>query len=140
MSIAANGYFRLIKQRFPEVDPVEKILDWVFDLAETRVVGVEATNALGIPDFGETEMFVLEDLLRRIKRDDEIRRGILRANLGRRREVSIDELPYDVIRQRRYFSSTDGSLISSRNLPEVLQIILNLFLCPCSSTVRAADS
>jgi len=58
--------FSLIKQRFHETDPVEKILDWVFDLAETRVVGIEATNALGIPDFGDAEMFVLENLLKGI--------------------------------------------------------------------------
>lgn len=63
--------FSLIKQRFPDTDPIEKILDWVFDLAETRVVGIEATNALGIPDFGDAEMFVLENLLKEIP-DDKI--------------------------------------------------------------------
>ena len=55
--------FSLIKQRFPDADPIEKILDWVFDLAETRVVGVETSNALGIPNFGDAEMFVLENIL-----------------------------------------------------------------------------
>lgn len=55
--------FTLIKKRFPDADPKERILDWVFDLAETRVVGVETSNALGIPNFGDTEMFVLESLL-----------------------------------------------------------------------------
>ena len=63
--------FSLIQQRFPDTDPIEKILDWVFDLAETRVVGVEATNALGIPDFGEMAMFALEYLLKD-KTDTEI--------------------------------------------------------------------
>lgn len=63
--------FSLIKQRFPDADPVEKVLDWTFDLAETRVVGIETSNALGIPDFGEVEMFVLENLLKD-KTDDEI--------------------------------------------------------------------
>ncbi|MEQ1921217.1 MAG: hypothetical protein ABL952_01800 [Pyrinomonadaceae bacterium] len=55
--------FSLINQRFPNVDPIEKVLDWVFDLSQTRVVGVEVSNALGIPDFGDNEMFVLEHLL-----------------------------------------------------------------------------
>ena len=55
--------FSLIKQRFPDVDPIEKVLDWVFDLSQTRVVGVEVSNALGIPDFGDNEMFVVEHLL-----------------------------------------------------------------------------
>ena len=66
--------FDLIKYRFPDADPIEKILDWTFDLAQTRVVGVETSNALGIPDFGEPEMFVLENLLHG-KTDDEIRRA-----------------------------------------------------------------
>ena len=56
--------FELIKHRFPDTDPVEKVLDWVFDLAETRVVGIDSSNAIGIPDFGDTEMSVLEAMLR----------------------------------------------------------------------------
>jgi hypothetical protein len=56
--------FSLIKQRFPDVDPIEKVLDWVFELSETRVLGIEASNALGIADFGEPEMFALENLLK----------------------------------------------------------------------------
>ncbi len=64
--------FELIKHRYPDADPVEKILDWVFDLAETRVVGIDSSNALGIADFGETEMFVLEGILRD-KTDEQIR-------------------------------------------------------------------
>jgi hypothetical protein len=54
----------LIRQRFPDADPVEKILDWVFDLAQTRVVGVETSNALGIADFGDAEMDALEAILK----------------------------------------------------------------------------
>lgn len=53
----------LIKHRFPERDPVEKILDWVLDLSQTRVVGIGSSNALGIPDFGNMEMEVLEQML-----------------------------------------------------------------------------
>jgi hypothetical protein len=63
----------LIKHRYPETDPVEKILDWVFDLAETRVVGIDSTNALGIIDFGEVEMVALEGLLRG-QNDEQIRK------------------------------------------------------------------
>lgn len=55
--------FSLIKQRFPDADPIEKVLDWTFDLSQTRVVGVEVSNALGIPDFGDDEMTVLEGIL-----------------------------------------------------------------------------
>ena len=66
--------FSLINQRFKDADPIEKVLDWVFDLAQTRVLGTDNLNALGIPDFGETEMFVLENLLRG-KSDGEIEKA-----------------------------------------------------------------
>lgn len=55
--------FSLITQRFPDAEPIEKILDWVFDLGQTRVLGIESSNALGIADFGDAEMDVLEKLL-----------------------------------------------------------------------------
>lgn len=71
----------LVKQRFPDTDPIEKVLDWVFDLAETRVVGVETSNALGIPDFGDAEMFVLENLLND-RSDQEILEAYAAENQG----------------------------------------------------------
>ena len=53
----------LIKDRYPDADPIEKVLDWTFDLAQVRIFGVESNNALGIPDFGDDEMTVLEEIL-----------------------------------------------------------------------------
>lgn len=75
------GVFSLVKQRCPDADPVEKILDWVFDLAETRVVGIETSNALGISNFGDTEMFVLENILNG-KSDDQIIQSFAAENPG----------------------------------------------------------
>ena len=54
----------LIHGRFPEADPVEKILDWTHDLAQTRVAGVNTPNALGVEDFGAVDLTILEHLLR----------------------------------------------------------------------------
>jgi hypothetical protein len=54
----------LVKQRFPETDPVEKILDWVEDLGQTRVLGSKEPNALGIEGFGHEHISVLENQLR----------------------------------------------------------------------------
>lgn len=71
----------LVKKRFPDADPIEKVLDWTFDLAETRVVGIDASNALGVADFGETEMFVLEKLLKDTP-EDEIRQAYRSENPG----------------------------------------------------------
>ena len=65
----------LIKERFPEADPIEKILDWSLDLAQTRVLGVNIPNALGIADFGNLDLFILENMLKN-KSDKEIRAAL----------------------------------------------------------------
>lgn len=58
-----EAIFSLIRQRCPDAEPLEKVLDWVQDLANTRIVGYENANALGIPDFGDVDIFVLEQML-----------------------------------------------------------------------------
>lgn len=55
--------YALIKQRYPEADPREKVLDWVFDLSQTRVVGANQHNALGIEPFDELDLTIFEHLL-----------------------------------------------------------------------------
>ena len=62
----------LVKQRFPETDPIEKILDWVEELSTTRVLGSKESNALGIEDFNDQHVFVLEHRLRGMS-DEEIK-------------------------------------------------------------------
>ena len=53
----------LVKQRCPDQDPVETILDWVEELGRTRVLGSKETNALGMAEFDDSYVFVLECLL-----------------------------------------------------------------------------
>ncbi|MFS8086657.1 MAG: hypothetical protein ACMG6H_13575 [Acidobacteriota bacterium] len=60
----------LVKQRFPERDPVETILDWVEELARTRVVGSNEMNALGIMGFDDAYVVVLEYMLRGSSSDE----------------------------------------------------------------------
>ena len=48
----------LVKQRYPDQDPVETILDWVEELGRTRVLGSRETNALGMPEFDDSYVFV----------------------------------------------------------------------------------
>jgi hypothetical protein len=60
----------LVKQRYPETDPVEKVLDCVEELAQTRVLGSKEPNALGIEGFDDDHIFVLEQLLRGKSRDE----------------------------------------------------------------------
>lgn len=53
----------LVKQRYPELDPVEKVLDWVEELSQIRVLGSKEPNALGIEGFSDDHILVLENLL-----------------------------------------------------------------------------
>ena len=58
--------FSLVKERFPDSEPIDKVLDWTFDLANTRVLGLNIPNAIGIEDFGDLDLFVLESLLKNL--------------------------------------------------------------------------
>lgn len=60
----------LIKERFPDAEPIEKVLDWTFDLAQTRVLGLNIPNALGIADFGDLDLFVLECFLKGMSEEE----------------------------------------------------------------------
>jgi hypothetical protein len=53
----------LVRQRYQDQDPVETVLDWVEELGRTRVLGSNETNALGLPEFDDSYVFVLECLL-----------------------------------------------------------------------------
>ena len=55
--------FSLIKQRYPDAEAREMVLDWVFDLSQTRVVGHEKQNALGIEPFDDLDLTIFEHLL-----------------------------------------------------------------------------
>ena len=54
----------LVKDRFPDADPIDKILDWTYDLAQTRVIGSNSPNALGFENFDDIDLSILEHLLR----------------------------------------------------------------------------
>jgi hypothetical protein len=79
---------RLIGTRFPDSDPVDKILDWTHDLSQTRVVGVNTPNALGIEGFDDVDLSLLENLLRG-RSDEEAREAIL-SDYGAERSASFD--------------------------------------------------
>lgn len=56
--------FSLIKERFPDSEPIDKALDWTFDLSNTKVLGANVTNALGISDFDDNDLMALEFMLK----------------------------------------------------------------------------
>ena len=53
----------LVKQRFPEQSPVTTIVDWVEELANTKVFGSTEPNVLGINEVDDQYLFVLQSLL-----------------------------------------------------------------------------
>ncbi len=67
--------FSLIKQRFPDAEPLDKVLDWVYDLSQTKVLGSNIPNALGIVDFGDLDLFILENMLKNTS-DEEMRNAL----------------------------------------------------------------
>ena len=83
--------FALVKQRFPDVEPLEKVLDWLLELSETRIVGSGVNNALGIDGFDDTDLFLVERLLEG-DADDAIGVRINAEYQGAKREKILNEL------------------------------------------------
>ena len=54
---------RLIKERFPDKNAPELIIDWVRELLATRTFGSRESNVLGLENFDETHLLVLKGLL-----------------------------------------------------------------------------
>ncbi|MFL6468120.1 MAG: hypothetical protein ACJ72Z_09210 [Pyrinomonadaceae bacterium] len=63
----------LVQQRFPDAEPREKVLDWVFDLSQTRVVGANQKNALGIDPFDDIDLAIFEHLLEGRSNDEALK-------------------------------------------------------------------
>lgn len=70
-----ENIYKLIKQRYPDSDPKDKVLDWTFDLANTRVMGIEPPNGLGIEGFGDIDIAIFEEMLNG-KGGEEIRESL----------------------------------------------------------------
>jgi hypothetical protein len=81
----------LVKERFPNADPVEKILEWVSALSQTKVLGQHHSNAIGIEGFDELDPFVLEDLLKNIS-IEEMRKNLLVEDQTQNVEKSLEDL------------------------------------------------
>lgn len=102
--------FSLVKQRFPDAEPIEKILDWTFDLAQTRVLGSNLPNALGIEDFADLDLFILESLLKDMS-DEEAEKTLeseykmeitddVRQNLNKKREQIRQSVIFEPLLQK----------------------------------------
>lgn len=61
---------KLINERFPSTDAIEKILDWTFDLSNTKIVGSNLPNALGIENFDDHDSMALEFSLKNLPENE----------------------------------------------------------------------
>ncbi len=102
--------FSLIKERFPNQEPLDKVLDWTFDLANTKVLGLNIPNAVGIENFGDLDLFVLESLLKDLSNEEaekvleseygmEITEAV-RQNLAQKREQIRGSIIFDSLLQK----------------------------------------
>lgn len=91
--------FSLIKKRFPQADPLDKVLDWVMEMSQTRIFGATPTNALGIPDFDNFDLLVLEKLLED-KAEEEIAESVKAETPGERADQLIETLPARIAKIR----------------------------------------
>ena len=81
----------LVNERFPETDPIEKILDWVSELSKTKLLESKVSNTLGIEGFNDFDLCVLEDLLKGLS-VEEIQKSLQAENQTQTTGKSLKEL------------------------------------------------
>jgi hypothetical protein len=69
----------LMSIRFPDSDPVEMVLELVDELARTKVQGSSEANVLGISDYDDDYLEVLESMLQGSTLDD-LRKNLCSSN------------------------------------------------------------
>ncbi|ETX03093.1 MAG: hypothetical protein ETSY2_34155 [Candidatus Entotheonella gemina] len=53
----------LVRQRFPDQDPVDTVTEWLEELADTQLIGSSEPNVLGIQDLDDDYLFAVRCLL-----------------------------------------------------------------------------
>jgi hypothetical protein len=53
----------LVKRRFPQQEPIDRVADWVMELATTKLLGSPEPNVLGIDYFDDDSLFVFRRTL-----------------------------------------------------------------------------
>ena len=54
---------RLVRNRFPDHPPTETVLSWIEELSQIRVLGSHESSVIGIEEFGDKHLLVIECLL-----------------------------------------------------------------------------
>lgn len=101
-----NKVLELVRQRFPDREPVDTVTDWVDELANMKVWGSPEANVLGIDNFDDDYLFVFQSMLEGLS-VEQIREGFekeyseeFQGNPG-----EVLEKLYDSIRNSMLFKS-----------------------------------
>jgi hypothetical protein len=111
----------LVRQRFPEQNPVDSITAWVDELANTKVAGSSEPNVLGIHNYGEDYLFVFQCLLEGLTPEET--RAAFEEEFSVKDAYSLGNRPeelYDAIRNSILFKSifldTQPTLAASQSI------------------------
>ncbi len=90
----------LVNKRFPDADPIEKILDWASELSNTKLLESNAPNALGIEGFDDFSLCILEDLLNDLSAE-EIHQNMQSENQTQNAAKSLTEIASQIEKIQR---------------------------------------
>jgi hypothetical protein len=79
----------LIKQRFPDADPVDLAIGWIKEMAAIRIFGSPEPNVLGIKNFEPSHLTVFEGLFRGLSTEDTEKLANNRASFEQTSQLSI---------------------------------------------------
>jgi hypothetical protein len=61
---------RLVKEKFPEKDPINLIVGWIRELSATRIFGSHEPNVLGIGNFDDKHLCIFKGLLKGLTEEE----------------------------------------------------------------------
>jgi hypothetical protein len=61
---------RLVKEKFPDDDPLDLVVRWVRELSATKIFGSREPNVLGIGEFDDRHLLVLRGLFEGLREDE----------------------------------------------------------------------
>lgn len=96
---------RLVKERFPEDNAADLVVNWVRELTTTKVFGSREPNVLGLENFDEGHLFVLKGLLQGLAVEEIQAEATAKANQGASPGSSITDVA-NHIRALSLFRST----------------------------------